>query len=350
MLFNPDLFSNYIPKWQRIERGNKNVLIDIVKQIPDKYISEVSEVFSPGTFELNSSNFKIKSTEGKSIVLKKWPKESDINKVEKTQKLINWLKEKNIPVAESGKFINNKHTFFYDNSVWSFNFFCYGNYFTGLNGEIISAAKATGELSKILLDIPLELIPEIGPEHLSSSDDEIFKETHKERNNWMKLFGTDTKNTLNSHWEYIYETWQDLRKNKISCGPIAACHFDMHPHNLIVQNEKIAAILDFDSCKRIPLGYSLAFNSLKQVRQFISLTNQNKPPKEIMGEYLNNLTSSISFPEVKEYDFLSLSKAEIMRRICFILKSNLRENNSNWNHVLPIQISHLFEADSMFKI
>ena len=67
------------------------------------------------------------------------------------------------------------------------------------------------------------------------------------------------------------------------------------------------------------------------------------------NEQLAAYADEISLEEVSSYDFLSLSKAEVMRRICLIFRINLLDNNSDWNHVLPIQIAHLFEADILFK-
>jgi hypothetical protein len=97
------------------------------------------------------------------------------------------------------------------------------------------------------------------------------------------------------------------------------------------------------------LGYSLAFNTLKQCRQFLSLSKNNNSYKEVVDVYLKNLINEISLEEVSSYDFLSLSKVEVMRRICLIFRINLLNNNSDWNHVLPIQLAHLYESDKLFK-
>ena len=66
----------------------------------------------------------------------------------------------------------------------------------------------------------------------------------------------------------------------------------MHPHNLIAKDGKIISILDFDSCKKIPLGYSLAFNALKQCRQLLSLNKENNSFK-FCRHLFENLKSEI---------------------------------------------------------
>ena len=147
-----------------------------------------------------------------------------------------------------------------------------------------------------------------------------------ERDNWSNYFGVENVSLLNLHWDYIYSTWNNLYKNDLTCGPIVPCHFDMHPHNLIAKDGEIVAVLDFDSCKKIPLGYSLAFNALKQCRQFLSLNKEKTSYNEVVDIYLRNLISEISLKEVSSYDFLSLSKVEVMRRICLIFRLNLMDN------------------------
>ena len=350
MIFEPDLFSNNVPVWNEINNKEIGFFNNLCKHIPKSYISELSTVYYSGAFEINSSNYKIECRDGKSILLKKWPSETKEIRIDKIQRLTNWLFDKNIPVPFSGFFIDDSFVLHDEGVLWSFNLFNNGNYFSGINNEIESVAKVTGKLARVLIDLPADLVPEKGPVHLSKNDDIIINKMVVERDNWSNYFGVENASLLNLHWSYIYSTWKNLYKNDLNCGPIVPCHFDMHPHNLIAKDGEIVAVLDFDSCKKIPLGYSLAFNTLKQCRQFLSLSKKNNNSyKEVIDVYLKNLINEISLEEVSSYDFLSLSKAEVMRRICLIFRINLLDNNSDWNHVLPIQIAHLYESDKLFK-
>ena len=349
MIFEPDIFSNKIPVWNQINNKEINFFNNLCKHIPKSYISELSTVYYSGAFEINSSNYKIECTDGKSILLKKWPLGSKETSIDRIQRLTNWLHDKKIPVSFSGTFENKSFVYLFNNALWSFNVFKNGNYFSGINNELESVAKVTGKLARTLFNLPPELIPETGPIHLSSNDDIIINKMVVERDNWSNYFGVENASLLNLHWDYIFSAWKNLYKNDLICGPVVPCHFDMHPHNLIAKDGEVLAVLDFDSCKKIPLGYSLAFNALKQCRQFLSLNKRKSSCKKDVDFYLKNLINEISLEEVSSYDFLSLSKAEVMRRICLIFRINLRDNNSDWNHVLPIQIAHLFEADILFN-
>jgi hypothetical protein len=348
MIFKPDIFSNKIPIWNRLD--NIDLFFNICDKIPNIYISDISEVFCSGTFEINSSNFKIKSKNGSSILLKKWPLGTKKNKVEKIQRLTNWLFDKKNPVPYAGSFKDNNKTLVYNKSLWSYNLFNNGNYYSGQNNELESVAKITGKLAQSLIELPLDLMPDSGPLHLSEDDNFIINEMSKKQNMWEAYFGTENAKLLNTHWSYICETWGNLYNKKFYTGPVFTSHFDMHPHNLIVNDGEIVAVLDFDSCKKIPIGISLAFNALKQCRQFIS---NNKVPSSfepIKNNYLQNLSTEFLFEDLSKYDFLSLSKIEVMRRICLIFRINLIDNNPNWNHVFPIQLSHLYESDKLFNL
>lgn len=347
MIFEPDIFSNKIPKWNRL--NDIRVFNIICENIPNNFISEISEIYCSGTFELNSSNFKIHSKNGNNIILKKWPVGTKKNKVDKIQTITNWLYKKKIPVPYSGSFKENKTVFEYNNFLWSFNSFVEGDYYSGEINELESVAKITGKLAQTLINLPSNLMPESGPAHLSEYDNFIINEISKKQKIWASYFGTKNADLLNAHWDYIYKTWEYLYKNKFYLGPFFACHFDMHPHNLIAKQGEIIAVLDLDSCKKMPIGISLAFNALKQCRQFISNNNLPQSFESIESIYLKNLSSEFSYEDISNYDFLNLSKIEVIRRICLIFKLNLIDNNSDWNHILPIQLSHLYECDKLFK-
>ena len=59
MIFEPDLFSNNVPVWNQINNKEINFFNNLCKHIPKSYISELSNVYYSGAFEINSSNYKI---------------------------------------------------------------------------------------------------------------------------------------------------------------------------------------------------------------------------------------------------------------------------------------------------
>tara|TARA_B110000240_G_C13511029_1_gene459389 strand:+ start:2082 stop:3167 length:1086 start_codon:yes stop_codon:yes gene_type:complete len=349
MIFNPDFFSTKSPQWHKLDQKEFSKFIELCDYIPRSYILDIENVYYSGALEINSTNYKLQSTCGKSILLKKWPNNTDIEKVEKTQTLTKWLFLKKIPVAYPGSFVSKKKSLLFNGTIWSFNVFIDGDYFSGLNNELASAANITGKLAKTLMELPSDLSPDQGPIHLSKEDDLIMQKMLLERNNWVDYFGQKTTNLLNLQWDFIYDNWNNLNKMDVNMGPMVACHFDMHPHNLITQNGEIVAVLDFDSCMKMPLGVSLAFNILKQCRQFISTSHESINYKDVIDLYIENLSKEFLISDFLISDFLNLSKLEVMRRICLIFRLNMLKHNSKWNHALSVQIAHLYESDKLFK-
>ena len=43
-----------------------------------------------------------------------------------------------------------------------------------------------------------------------------------------------------------------------------------------------------------------------------------------------------------------MAKVEIMRRLLFIIRMTLEQGDCSWNHVLPVQIVALTEAEILF--
>lgn len=344
--FEPDVFSNSVPIWTLVEPSTgKNIinLLDAAGLISKKNIKSIE---SSGAFEINSSNIKITTFEGSQILIKRWSRSSETKEIQNTLDLMQWLTDKNLPLLPAIK-LSNKHTIIYFNNYnWSFFPFGSGNYFSGIGKELEITALATGKLIKILKDLPLEIYPSKGPSHLTDMDNAILIEMDENRKKWQNIFGNDYAKLLKSEWNELKEYWDLLRANDFHSGPIQPMHFDLHPHNLLVENNQISAILDFESCKLMPIGFGLAFNALKQCRQSATLSNAH--PSEIGKRYLNILCNE--FPEFSTLidNFEKLASSEVLRRLCIIFRLNLKEGKNTWNHVLPIQLGHLKEAKILF--
>ena len=348
MIFEPDIFSDSKPKWKLLKDDELSLFEELVKFIPNNYFSKLSLGYCSGAFEINSSNYKLEDSNKNIIILKKWPRNKTIIEVNKIQELINWLYSKNIPVPKSGIFIDNYFAFNFQNSIWSHNVFKDGDYYSGIDGEFENVAIVTAKLHQALKKIPLKISPKIGFKYFSKQDNLVFDKIRKSRNSLEKFLSKEHSFFLNYHWDYLFSCWESLKNDKVFSGDSIPCHFDMHPHNLITKNSEISEILDFDSVNIMPIGYSLAFNALKQCRQYISLDNEISNYKQVGDLYISNLFSEFKMKEIENYNFCKLSKTEVLRRICNIFSANLIHKNKSWNHILPVQIAHLYESDKLF--
>ena len=134
----------------------------------------------------------------------------------------------------------------------------------------------------------------------------------------------------------------------MSGGQIQAAHFDLHPHNILVGGGKVAAVLDFEACKVMPVGFALGFAALKQCRQAMTLHPLSADPRRVGSLYADHLLRTC--PRVRGLiaHFGDLAVAEVLRRICIILRLNVENGDKKWNKVLAVQLRHLVEARALF--
>ena len=347
ILFKPDIFSNSQPLWRK---ASLDLLPDlkllISSHLPDEFKSNINTIEYSGGLEINSSNFRVTSN-GKTVLVKRWSKMIKESNLEKIVGIMNWLDILKMKVPKPIVLKSGNSYIKIGEYYWSCFPFIFGDYFSGKGDEINDAALITGRLTQVLTELPLELNPDMGPIHLTEDDTEILNEIDTLKNHWDDLFGIDHANLLRTTWEDLMNNWNKIIKEKKYAGQINPVHFDLHPHNLIFRDTKLEAILDFESCKMMPVGYAISFAALKQCRQSVVEKNNINLAKEIGKSYLKIISSEYKLSENFIHDFYDLSLTEIIRRICLIFRLNLN-GNRDWNKVLPIQIAHMYEANALF--
>ena len=118
---------------------------NLCNNIPNKYISELSSVYYSGAFEINSNNFKITSN-GKSILLKNGQKNNS-KRLIKTQKLINWLNNRNIPYSLFLGALMIKILYFNLRIRFGVLIYLRMEIIIVVQNQLESAAKVTGKIS-----------------------------------------------------------------------------------------------------------------------------------------------------------------------------------------------------------
>jgi hypothetical protein len=270
--------------------------------------------------------------------------------VQKIVEQMEWVSNENLPVPPPLKFKNGSYIVLWEGYLWSYFPFIKGNYFSGSLDDLTNAAITTGQLTNMLLRLPSQIYPDNGPQHLTDIDDLVIGRMNTERGSWCRIFGEQHACFLEEKWDELVSDWNRLRSGRLSTGAVAPVHFDLHPHNLLVDNSKIVGILDFESCKAMPIGYALAFSALKQCRQAVVHGGGAERPELIGSNYVRILSDVIKDIEPCIPYFTDLALAEVFRRLCVIFRLNLDENNNVWNKVLPIQLNHISESKMLFKL
>ena len=96
--FDKDLFSVTTPVWVECNRKKRNDMLDLIRCNLPNYGHENITVFQVGGLEINSSNYKVTSKDTNySIVLKKWPKDTSIDKINLHNEILTFSNRENIP-------------------------------------------------------------------------------------------------------------------------------------------------------------------------------------------------------------------------------------------------------------
>lgn len=346
--FAPDLFSSSRPKWRQVSLALEGLVRDMDGLLPADYLSLNQPPEQIDGLEINSNNLRLTSASGRKIVLKRYPETANISELHKTLGLMAWLADQGLPVPKPLPFSNGNMSISHGGGEWVLFPFVEGEYFSGSQEELDAAAETVGVLASKLSDAPASLRTTRECHHFTTQDDEAIEFVQKKRGLWTRTFGLDIAELLNIHWEYVWGEWCRIRINPPDPGPKTLAHLDLHPFNILVKDGKIAALLDFDSCKMMPTGYALAFGALKQCRQAVVRDGRPEMAGFIGSRYVEVLVAANRQACRLTKNSCDLALAEVFRRIALIFRLNIESADKRWNMVLPVQFAHIAECKVLF--
>ncbi len=323
------------------------VLGALLPFLPEPFIQLCSDPEQSDALGINSSNFRLITPQGV-LLLKRWSRSADASDVAKTLAIMAWLASKCLPVPAPIKFQGGDVLLQFGSDMWSLFPFIEGDYFSGVGDELEAAAKMTARLMETLSRLPPDCLRVAGPAYLTPEDGEILRRTKDASRKWDVLFGQEYANLLSEFWPTLMAEWTRLVAARPDAGDVQASHFDLHPHNLLVSGNEVTAVLDFEACKLMPVGYALGFAALKQCRQFVALNEAPTDASSVGRHYVGRLIDCCPGTGFLINKFGDLAVCEVLRRICIILRLNIDGGEKTWNRVLPVQLGHLNEARILF--
>lgn len=319
---------------------------EILSLLPQALLPLVSDPEQSDALGINSKNFRLCTSQG-FFLLKRWSDEAATADINRTLSIMAWLATQQLPVPSPLALEAKSCVLSLSSGRWSLFPFVEGAYFSGAGSELHAAAEVSGRLMNTLLLLPSASVPSGGPAQMTMADGALLGRVENLSKTWDLLFGVEYAEMLASSWSLLVSEWQYLKAATLPTSRTQAAHFDLHPHNLLVGSGTVAAILDFEACKVMPVGYALGFAALKQCRQAMTL-HSKVDPRLIGLQYVGNLLHVC--PREREWathlgDF---AVAEVLRRICSILRLNIENRDTRWNKVLGVQLGHLSEARALF--
>jgi Ser/Thr protein kinase RdoA (MazF antagonist) len=346
--FKPDLFSVSRPGWSSADGEALSAMDTILSCLPAGCAPLTASPEQSGALNINSNNFRLTGPKGR-FLLKAWPVDKKADDILPILRLMAWLSDEGLPVAPALSFADGQRASHGNGRLWSLFPFVDGDYFSGGGRELEAVAGMAGRLTAILSVCPSDLHPAPGPEHLSDADDLVMQRAAAARARWSELFGPEYAALLEGLWDELEGEWRRLRgeKGSTDAGPCQPAHFDLHPHNWLVKDGAVAAILDFEACKTMRVGHALSFAGLKCCRQAM-VPLGDASPREIGARYSRALCDAYPAFAPLTGQIRDWALAEVFRRICIILRLNIDNGDKRWNKVLPIQLGHVAECHALF--
>jgi aminoglycoside phosphotransferase (APT) family kinase protein len=336
------------PGWVKLDLSMMTVLDEVLSRLPQTIVPLEGDPEQSDALGINSNNLRLKTAKG-TFVLKRWSDQATPRDIQNTLAIMAWLASRQLPVPAPVELQQDSFILSIGSGTWSLFPFVEGAYFSGADDELYAAAEATGRLLETLPLLPAACLPTEGPAQMTAADGELLRRVNDVSWTWDALLGTEHAELLALSWPLLMAEWENLSTAKVATGRTQAAHFDLHPHNLLVSGGKVAAMLDFEACKVMPVGFALGFAALKQCRQAMTLRPLAECDPRLVGSlYADQLLRT--FPGARQLatHLGDLAVAEVLRRICIILRLNLENGEKKWNKVLGVQLGHLGEARALF--
>ena len=346
-LFKKDIFSQEII-WSKKNLINQEKFFLLKFFFEKKKYGKFTYIRQREGLEANSQNFKIK-IKNNIYFLKKWSRNLTSQKIDLILKFNQDLYDINCLVPKIIK-IDRCTKFKLAEDYWTLYSFIEANHYSGSNNEISNLAIAMGEFFKILKRVKKNKVLKNKFKYYNLKSKDILTKIRKNKKNLETIFGTKLGQQVRNNLKLIENIYLlNSKKNNLP-KTYQIAHFDLHPHNILVKNQKIVTFLDIESCAKMNPGYALAFSCLKICKQTIveKKIKDLKKIKEQVEIFRSNVSKS--YPEVNILfpHFFYFSTSEVLRRIIIIFEQNLN-GIKTWNKVLKIQMDHLSEANLLFK-
>ena len=337
-IFKKDIFSNS----KNIYKRKKNLKIEEILKFFGKYSKLQSKIYVPkNNVSKNSSNFLVIFKKKKFLLKKESIKKETLN-----EKIIRFNEFKKIkrkrsfifPLGRNKKILNK------DDYIWSLYNFFDGDLFSGKKNQLKIVSKKSSEIQTEVKNLKLK---RKSFNYFTKEECKIVKKYENNTKLWNDVLGK--KNKINYlYLKYFLSEWNNLKKLNMKIKKLKKqiCHFDLHPHNIMIKKNKIK-IIDLTSLKFMPIEIGIAFSGVKLCRQTYN-NNKNKIPIELGKIFINNLDKKLKKKLNKSIFVNDFANIEILRRICVILKNNFYGNKS-YNFILPALLSNIVESKIIFK-
>jgi len=357
-IFQSDIFSVDVPNFSAVSVATDMQVRHVGAVCYPTVLSQIEKIEQFGGSEVNSNNFRLHTIDGK-YLLKRLPGQLDPQLLRRQLRLTVWLHDEkgiNVPAVVRG---STGDILLSDDSFhWVLFEFIEGGFFKGGSAQLLSTAYEVGRLQCALSEHPRSLAPPSRWLYQTPDDHSIFGAMVTGRKGWTEIFGSAIANELSVSWERVLHSNAELNEQRarIERIPNDACHCDLHPHNILMNGERPAAFIDFESFTWMPTSAALGFATYKLIKQhavsqMIRATDCDgiaQAAETFFDGLQRGMASGGTIIDIDRNEMRLMAIAEIFRRLLVVLRLNLRDRDTAWNHVLPMHLAGLEEIDLIF--
>ena len=342
--FELDFFSNTSVVPSELPESEASLIREYIENFYPG-IGKVKASFSFGSLDINSRNIKVVSEVG-TFTLKFW-ESTPRKRVDEIIQVLLFLNSQEIRIPIPLK--NRMGAYLSGPQHKEASLFCYvdGELYSPTQDNLGHFFQATGRLFSNLGKVSKS--SNLSTSYIASPIETQISITQSLRNNmlWEDLDSIELQECLKSMWPLINKDLDSFAQlNNLSKPQYS--HYDLHPKNILFDNEKGFGFLDFASCALSNPNIAWGFLLIKNLRQAVVNGNEHGDAKLLASKAMLDL-QKIDFAQ--NLDILNLpiyGRYEIAKRLASILDEYTKFGMKTWLSMLPVQIRLLKESYLLF--
>ncbi len=338
-LWTPDLFSDPLPGFAPADEASAVRAHRILGAHFQRLGAPRGRVTRPAGSGVNSRNLAVHTESGRYLLQ---CQRGGPDELERVLGVAEWARSRGLPLPRVEPADDGRRLVEWEGEPWFAMEFVEGTHFSGAPGECGSTAVVLRRLREELAECP----PDHWPTEVTGPPGEtevgLAHELEATRGAWAGVLGPETAALLDLHWTLV----RSELEASLSCVPQGGrelMHFDLHPHNLLMEGGRVRSVIDLSSFRRCDARIFVAFGMLKLMRQAVSRAGGSPDAVRRVRDAFEPAFGSLEPGEAG-----GLARAEVVRRIFVLLGLSLREGDRRWNHVLPVHLRALAESRLLF--
>lgn len=353
-LFKPDNFSGVDIQYKEFE-GDNSFFNDILKLYFNDF--KIKKIFQLDRPEINSQNFKIilfVNGKNREVLLRKYQVLSDLDQIIFYLNTLSFLKERGIKVSNVISNLAGQRAVKIRGGIYALFDFIEADYFSPAEESAVAVIEEIAKAHSALRSLGKEQISAIDNfskraavyyNEVGSYSEKDFKDIenfikNKESKNEDDVLVLDKMPLIRKTVIEVKE-----REKEISLLPKQIIHSDLHPHNVLMVNNEVGALIDFDAMRLSQRARDAAFAVYRFGRQFPvgseesgAISEAPRLTKLFMDSYNKADKPACAMPahaggrlseeEVRLMPILI--KDEFLLKILFVLRGIYKKGNFSW--------------------